>query len=148
MTLPWHGTHVLQITNEFKRSLPSVNERTTFGTDWAAAMFIPGKVGLMKMKYLGIIADENKRLESQVADVLQMAQLDKNELKLNLLTVNLHTIIKQAVDKISIQLERKSGNLKLALNAAQFKLKGDEAHLLGILLNLLDNALKYSNDAS
>ena len=101
----------------------------------------------MKMKYLGIIADENKRLESQVADVLQMAQLDKNELKLNLLTVNLHTIIKQAVDKISIQLECKSGNLKLALNAAQFKLKGDEAYLLGILLNLLDNALKYSNDA-
>ena len=101
----------------------------------------------MKMKYLGIIADENKRLESQVADVLQMAQLDKNELKLNLLTVNLHTIIKQAVDKISIQLERKSGNLKLALNAVQCKLKGDEAYLLGILLNLLDNALKYSNDA-
>ena len=100
----------------------------------------------MKMKYLGIIADENKRLESQVADVLQMAQLDKNELKLNLLTVNLHTIIKQAVNKISIQLERKSGNLKLALNAAQSKLKGDEAYLLGILLNLLDNALKYSND--
>mgnify|MGYP001987850481 FL=1 len=101
----------------------------------------------MKMKYLGIIADENKRLESQVADVLQMAQLDKNELKLNLISVNLHTIIQQAVDKISIQLERKSGNLKLALNATQFKLKGDEAYLLGILLNLLDNALKYSNDA-
>ena len=101
----------------------------------------------MKKKYLGIIAGENKRLESQVADVLQMAQLDKNELKLNLVTVDLHAIIQQAVDKISIQMERKLGHLKLALNASRFKFKGDEAYLLGVLLNLLDNALKYSTDA-
>ena len=130
------------MTHEFKTPI------STIGLAIEALLdpTIPQK-NSMKMKYLGIIADENKRLESQVADVLQMAQLDKNELKLNLVTVNLHTIIQQAVDKISIQLERKSGNLKLDLNAAQFKLKGDEAYLLGILLNLLDNALKYSNDA-
>ena len=130
------------MTHEFKTPI------STIGLAIEALLdpTIPQKA-TMKMKYLGIIADENKRLESQVADVLQMAQLDKNELKLNLVTVDLHAIIQQAVDKISIQMERKLGNLKLALNASQFKLKGDEAYLLGVLLNLLDNALKYSNDA-
>ena len=130
------------MTHEFKTPI------STIGLAIEALLdpTIPQKA-TMKMKYLGIIADENKRLESQVADVLQMAQLDKNELKLNLVTVDLHAIIQQAVDKISIQMERKLGNLKLALNASQFKLKGDEAYLLGVLLNLLDNALKYSSDA-
>ena len=130
------------MTHEFKTPI------STIGLAIEALLdpTIPQKPS-MKMKYLGIIADENKRLESQVADVLQMAQLDKNELKLNLVTVDLHAIIQQAVDKISIQMERKLGHLKLALNASQFKLKGDEAYLLGVLLNLLDNALKYSNDA-
>ena len=130
------------MTHEFKTPI------STIGLAIEALLdpTIPQKPS-MKMKYLGIIADENKRLESQVADVLQMAQLDKNELKLNLVNVDLHAIIQQAVDKISIQMERKLGHLKLALNASQFKLKGDEAYLLGVLLNLLDNALKYSNDA-
>ena len=130
------------MTHEFKTPI------STIGLAIEALLdpTIPQKPS-MKMKYLGIIADENKRLESQVADVLQMAQLDKNELKLNLVTVDLHAIIQQAVDKISIQMERKLGHLKLALNASQFKLKGDEAYLLGVLLNLLDNALKYSKDA-
>ena len=130
------------MTHEFKTPI------STIGLAIEALLdpTIPQKPS-MKMKYLGIIADENKRLESQVADVLQMAQLDKNELKLNLVTVDLHAIIQQAVDKISIQMERKLGHLKLALKASQFKLKGDEAYLLGVLLNLLDNALKYSNDA-
>ena len=130
------------MTHEFKTPI------STIGLAIEALLdpTIPQKTS-MKMKYLGIIADENKRLESQVADVLQMAQLDKNELKLNLVNVDLHAIIQQAVDKISIQMERKLGHLKLALNASQFKLKGDEAYLLGVLLNLLDNALKYSKDA-
>ena len=130
------------MTHEFKTPI------STIGLAIEALLdpTIPQKTS-MKMKYLGIIADENKRLESQVADVLQMAQLDKNELKLNLVTVDLHAIIQQAVDKISIQMERKLGHLKLALKASQFKLKGDEAYLLGVLLNLLDNALKYSKDA-
>jgi len=130
------------MTHEFKTPI------STIGLAIEALLdpTIPQKPS-MKMKYLGIIADENKRLESQVADVLQMAQLDKNELKFNLVTVDLHAIIQQAVDKISIQMERKLGHLKLALKASQFKLKGDEAYLLGVLLNLLDNALKYSKDA-
>jgi len=130
------------MTHEFKTPI------STIGLAIEALLdpTIPQKPS-MKMKYLGIIADENKRLESQVADVLQMAQLDKSELKLNLVTVDLHAIIQQAVDKISIQMERKLGHLKLALKASQFKLKGDEAYLLGVLLNLLDNALKYSKDA-
>ena len=130
------------MTHEFKTPI------STIGLAIEALLdpTIPQKPS-MKMKYLGIIAGENKRLESQVADVLQMAQLDKNELKLNLVTVDLHAIIQQAVDKISIQMERKLGHLKLALNATQFKFKGDEAYLLGVLLNLLDNALKYSTDA-
>ena len=130
------------MTHEFKTPI------STIGLAIEALLdpTIPQKPS-MKMKYLGIIAGENKRLESQVSDVLQMAQLDKNELKLNLVTVDLHAIIQQAVDKISIQMERKLGHLKLALKATQFKLKGDEAYLLGVLLNLLDNALKYSKDA-
>jgi two-component system phosphate regulon sensor histidine kinase PhoR len=101
----------------------------------------------MHERYLGVIGDENKRLGSQVEKVLQMAMIDRKELNLNLKTLNMHELIERAVEKISIQIENKKGDLHLALDAQRNTVIGDETHIMNVILNLLDNAIKYSEDA-
>ncbi|WP_025762744.1 sensor histidine kinase [Dyadobacter tibetensis] len=95
-------------------------------------------------RYLGIIQEENKRLGIHVEKVLQMAMLDKGEVKLNMEHVSVQELLTQALNSLSMQIERKNGVVNLSLEAEHDTVKGDEVHLINILKNLLDNAIKYS----
>lgn len=85
-------------------------------------------------------------MNSQVERVLQMALIDKNEFQLRLDEVNLHDLIRQAVDNFSVQVERREGALETDLQAERPVIVGDGTHIAGIIHNLLDNANKYSPD--
>jgi two-component system, OmpR family, phosphate regulon sensor histidine kinase PhoR len=94
--------------------------------------------------YTHIIKEENKRMNSQVEKVLQMALLDKNEISLSTDDIDIHDIIYRAVENISVQVEEKGGKIEMELAAEQYELIGDEVHLSNVISNLLDNANKYS----
>jgi len=96
-------------------------------------------------KYASVIHDENKRLGSHVEKVLQMAVIDRGEHKLKLTYVNLHDLIQKSVDKMMLQLEERDGMLQTDFAARFPQARVDEAHFIGIITNLLDNAMKYSN---
>ena len=91
-----------------------------------------------------IIREENKRMNAQVENVLQMALIEKGELNLQRKEINIHTIIQNAVELIALQVESKEGTLTCRLNADSPILIGDEIHLSNVIFNLLDNANKYS----
>lgn len=97
-------------------------------------------------KYADIIFDENQRMQHQVERVLQIAQLDKEELTLSLETIEIHELIKIAVDNLCLEHCDKEVNLKYKLNAQNTLLMGDKLHLTNIFKNLVDNASKYSGD--
>ena len=98
----------------------------------------------LKERYLAIIDDENRRLGMQVEKVLQMAVIEKEDLNLKLEEINLHEVILKAVENISFQITSKGGCIATDLNAVKQSLRGDELHLTNIMINLLDNANKYS----
>ena len=100
----------------------------------------------MRQRYVDVIGEENKRLGMQVEKVLQMAMMDKNELKMNIEVLAADEIIQKAYGKMAIQIENRKGSLKLALQAVQHQVKADPVHFLNVILNLLDNAIKYSSD--
>jgi len=95
-------------------------------------------------RYASIISEENDRLKNQVEKVLQMAILEKGTFELNKQMVNIHKLIKISVDKLRLQVRKHQGSLVLDLNARKFNINGDWEHLQNVILNLLDNALKYS----
>jgi len=95
----------------------------------------------------GIIYDENVRLGNHIERVLSIARLDKKELKLEQEEVDMNALIAAVADSMSLQLEKKSAQLVLALDAECATLKGDELHLSNVIYNLIDNANKYSADA-
>ena len=94
--------------------------------------------------YTGIIREENRRMNSQVEKVLQMALLDKNQISLSKDDIDIHEIIYRAVDTFSIPVEEKGGRIETDLRAMRHEFVGDEVHITNVINNLLDNANKYS----
>ena len=97
-------------------------------------------------RYLNIISEENKRLGTQVEKVLQMALLDKGEVKIKQAEVNMHDVIEKVLNSLSVQIEQRNGDVALDFEATEELVKGDELHLSNVLYNLVDNAIKYSPD--
>jgi two-component system phosphate regulon sensor histidine kinase PhoR len=97
-------------------------------------------------RFVDIIRQENRRMNSQVERVLQMALIDKKDFELRLDDFNIHEVIQQAVDNFSLQVEKREGTLTTDLQATNPVLEGDATHIASIIYNLLDNANKYSPD--
>lgn len=101
----------------------------------------------LKTKYLHVIHEENKRLYNQVEKVLQIAAIDRNDYNLKEELLHMNHTVREATSHIAMQVEQRGGRINLIENAHQDLVKGDETHLTNIVLNLLDNANKYSPDA-
>ena len=97
--------------------------------------------------YTGVIKDENQRMLHQVETVLQMAQIDKGELKLQLSKVDLKDLIQHAIGSAQLAISQRNGKIDLIWNAENFTVDGDGNHLLNVFTNLLDNANKYSPES-
>ena len=97
--------------------------------------------------FIGMIKKENSRMNKQVETILQIASLDKKEIEFNFERTSLHKIIERAVETIEIQVQQRQGTLKVDLNATNDIVSGDTEHLISLVHNLLDNAIKYSPEA-
>jgi two-component system, OmpR family, phosphate regulon sensor histidine kinase PhoR len=98
-------------------------------------------------KYINMINDENKRLGLLVESVLQSAIFDKGSFKLNLEQLDMHQIITGVVTKLEMQAHKRDGQVTCNLSATDFVLKIDRVHLSNVVSNLIDNAIKYAEDA-
>lgn len=94
-------------------------------------------------RYASIIYKENKRLENQVERVLNVAKLDKEELKLSKSVFSLHEILEEAKDNFEFNQLKDKGHITLELNARKDEVFADEVHITNVVFNLLDNAIKY-----
>ncbi|MDP1725593.1 MAG: HAMP domain-containing sensor histidine kinase [Bacteroidota bacterium] len=97
-------------------------------------------------QYMGIILDEKEKLRLQVEQVLSMSALERDDLPLLKTEVDFHQLINEAVKCIGIQIENKKGVLKLEMEAARTVIYGDKNHLINMLYNLIDNAIKYAKE--
>ena len=96
--------------------------------------------------FSSIIKEENKRMNKQVETILQAALMERQELQLKLQPVHVHEIIQDVTANFQLQLQEKKGQALLKLNAAHDLLEADEVHFTNLINNLMDNAVKYSND--
>lgn len=97
------------------------------------------------LNYTTIIQNENNRLRQQVERVLQMARLDKEQIKLKKEVLDVHDIIQEAVKNISINKNINS-DIQLKLDSSVSQVHADKLHLTNVFFNLLDNAIKYCKE--
>ena len=99
------------------------------------------------MRYLGMIKDENKRMHAQVENVLRISKLEKNELNISKERLKLHDLIEDALAHVQLIVEDSKGYINLHLNAAKSSILANQTHFTNVIVNILDNAIKYSDDA-
>lgn len=97
-------------------------------------------------RYLQMIRDENKRMHAQVENVLQISKLDKKELDIIKEQADIHDIIEDAIEHVHLIIEARQGTLTRHLDAQRTTALLNDVHFTNVLVNILDNAIKYSAD--
>jgi signal transduction histidine kinase len=92
-----------------------------------------------------MIKDENKRMHAQVENVLRISKLEKTELNKSKDRVKLHDLIEDAVTHIELIVEDRKGYINTHLDATKSSVLANETHFTNVIVNILDNAVKYSN---
>lgn len=129
------------MTHEFKTPIATI----ALASD---SIVNPKVIGLPeRIRYFAsIIKDENYRMNTQVENIMQLSLYGKHELEINPQALHLNESIQKAAEHIKLQIDEKKGNLNLKLDAINDIVKVDEVHFFNVLFNLLDNAIKYSDD--
>ena len=94
--------------------------------------------------YTQIINEQNQRLNKQVEKILQIAEIDRQEIKLNFEKTRLNDAIHSMVKSVELSLKKKGGEISTELNAVNDFITCDKIHLTNILYNIIDNAIKYN----
>ena len=95
-------------------------------------------------EYLDISQNELQRLNLLVDKVLKLSMFEKKEIDLKYEIVNIKDIVDEVVSSMKLQIEKHHATV-LVNTEGDCTLQADRLHLMSVVFNLLDNALKYSN---
>jgi signal transduction histidine kinase len=98
------------------------------------------------LNYLNMIKVENKRMNDQVENVLRISKLERNQLNIEKVNTNLHDLINNAVSHLDLIIKNKNGSIKLNLDAEHTNIKANKGHFTNVIINILDNAIKYTEN--
>lgn len=103
-----------------------------------------------KMEYLNVIEKSGKNLVGIIDDLIEMSKIDSNQLIPNLSVVNLDSLVTELYETIKITIQNKDINFKLiqTKTPAQFNIITDDIKLKQVIINLLTNALKFTEKGS
>jgi two-component system phosphate regulon sensor histidine kinase PhoR len=91
-----------------------------------------------------VINEESTRLKVLVEKVLQTAIFEKTRIELNKKKTDVHSVILKAVDAFKLQVNGRGGTISTFLDAPDPEVVIDEQNFFNVILNLIDNALKYT----
>jgi len=95
-------------------------------------------------RYLQMIRDENKRMHAQVENVLRISKLEKKELDISKESHNVQDIIEEAIDHVHLIIEDRQGTITTHFDANRTIVLLNDVHFTNVIVNILDNAIKYS----
>jgi signal transduction histidine kinase len=95
-------------------------------------------------KFLRSISRETMRLNQLVDNILDFARLEAGKKVFQFATVNVLDIVRDAADSFRPRLEDQGFRFEVEMPADLPPVRGDGAALTQCVLNLLDNAMKYS----
>jgi two-component system, OmpR family, phosphate regulon sensor histidine kinase PhoR len=95
-------------------------------------------------EYLDISSNELQRLSLLVDKVLKLSIFEKKEIELKYEPVNLKDVVDEVVSSMKLQIEKHHAKVWVS-QEGEVSLQADRLHMLSVVFNLLDNALKYSN---
>ena len=97
-------------------------------------------------KTISIASKQVKNLLSIVETILSISRYEHNKIVLDRSIINLPEIIDWIKDKYSLPSDNKTVSISTDYNVNDHVI-ADEIHLISVIENLIDNAIKYSGDS-
>ena len=94
--------------------------------------------------YLQTIEQETQRLETMVENILDLTRMDRHALRVNPELLAAEEIIAQVLQVYQEKAQRQAIELRNHVRGRLPRLWADKNHLIQMLTNLVDNALKYT----
>ena len=126
------------MSHEFKTPIATINLALDAISN-PKSLKTPNKL----IQYANLIREENNRMLIQVENVLRISQLQKSNETIHKKSIDLHKIILEATNHVQLLLNDKGGFLNTNLNASNYVINGNKDHITNIIINLMDNAIKY-----
>jgi len=98
-------------------------------------------------KYLKIMDHETKRLANLVGDILDLSRIDLGTVKLNIETVDVNTLLDEVKGEMEVVIKGKKLEPVFELKKLP-KIRTDRERLTQILINIINNAVKYTQKGS
>jgi two-component system phosphate regulon sensor histidine kinase PhoR len=100
----------------------------------------------MAREYAGIITRESERLSHLIDNVLDFARLERGKASYRFAEGRLEDVVERALDVCRHRLDKEKLRLKTDIEPALPLVRMDEDAMTLVLLNLVDNAVKYGGD--
>ncbi len=97
-------------------------------------------------RYAAIIQNQTEHLQGQVERLLRTASIETKDLPIRKEDINAQQLIEEALSKVQPLIDQKNARVEVKVEEAGGRIMADKAHLELALVNLLENALKYSVD--
>ena len=96
-------------------------------------------------KYLERIDKSVERLLTIVKDLDMINQYESGEISLNISIFDINVLIKEIIDLLDLEAQKKDSNVHLQTSSSQILVKADKHKIAQVLINLISNAIHYAN---
>jgi len=117
--------------------------------DGYVSLFLAGVTGALtedQKKYLTIVRENNQRLLTLINRLLDFSLIETGRFSIQRELISLHDVITATVELLRPQLDKKQAVVKVKLQAKNVNFMGDREKMGEALINLLENALKFSRE--
>jgi signal transduction histidine kinase len=90
------------------------------------------------------VYDSNERLIKLVDALLDLSHMEGGKMEFNFTKVNFSEMLASVVEELKVQAEKKKLNFEFAKPKENYFVRADEQKLRQVVLNLIDNAIKYT----
>lgn len=99
-----------------------------------------------KKEYYGIITKEVSRLTNMINRILSFSKIEASKRTYDKRQLDLNKVAKDVFNTYSYHLENNGFQHELNMHDSELNVLGDHEALIEVLVNLLDNGMKYSQD--
>lgn len=114
-----------------------------------SSMILEGSFGKISKKVrqpVKRIFESSSILAKVISDLLDISKIEQGGMQYEMLTFSLSSMVQSVVDEQKFNAKKKDIRLSFDMkHSGKYALKGDQVKLRQVVMNLVDNAIKYTN---
>jgi signal transduction histidine kinase len=129
------------VAHELKNPMTSIKGYTELLTTGAA-----GEISETQLNFLSIIRNNTERMNALVSDLNDLTKIETGNIHLEMKPIVLDEMVDELVRSLKKQFEQKNQTFQFIVESGLPALKADPNRLSQVLINLLSNANKYTQE--